>query len=255
MNFDSILKLLNNPVFCVLLGSFLTGMFSIVVEFKKNSLSYSSYLLQKKEEFFIKLMDFLLEVQLTLENNETLYDWSNKGASQKLNEKFQQTLPLISLYGTPKIKKEFASLMSKLLSKIQCEKEFKYFIEQVSYELKLTKRNTLLMRILYYWNSKKQQKIIKIDNEKSFTLFYIKAFSEMEKIGFKNKKYFDFYKGIILKVCKLAKNTFSDQLIQEIESNVSSLPFNDGHKQLKKFLDMIACKFYQILDKQQKSTL
>lgn len=245
VSFNNILILLKEPLIGVIIGSVLTGIFTLWTDARKNTLTSNQYLKRKQEEFCLTAIDFLMNLRDSVLGIKNTLLWHQTPASNKQNSNFEKVVPLLTLYTTKRMRKNFISVTTKLLYGIYCEKEFWFFIKQFSYELGFNKK----VFIIDYFNDIIEKLKIKKDNQKTFLLYLIRVMSEMQLLVKRDSTKIIYCKNFIHRICQESKGILSRKFLKEIEYEIGQLSLKSSQKQIKICLDNLAPKFEEQLKK------
>lgn len=239
MNFNDVLILLREPLTGVFIGAILTGCFALWTETRRNTLNSNQYLKRKQEEFCLNAIDFLMDLRENIINAKNLLLLHQSPTTSKQNYNFEKVIPLLTLYTTPRMRKKFVQLSTKLLCGIYCEKEFWFFVKQFSYELGFNKK----VFVIDCFKDMLEKFRIKKDNRITFIVFLIRIISEMQIVLKKDPQKIVYCKKFIHEVCQQAKGILPKKFLNEIENNITQLSPKSSAKQVKICLDNLAPKF------------
>ena len=124
---SKLITFFNHPLAGVIVGATITAVFSLVIEYLRNKQNKVDALEQKKEEFYIEIIEYITDLYSKVLTVEDPAIWRKNETSTALTEKFSKIIPKFILYGNDRIKEKFTSVSMNLLMGVPCIKEINMF--------------------------------------------------------------------------------------------------------------------------------
>lgn len=245
MNSELIEKITHSSLNGLIIGALLTFIFSLIIEWRKQKMDYNIKLQNKKEEFYINLIDFLNLLLGEVLINSDCSNWSDIQSSKEINKKFNNINQMMFLYGNDRIRKSFSKLSCKLLSGILCTTELKYFYQLLGFELNISQKQSSLIRYTFFkLKTINYRKKIYKENKKLFLIKFIKILDKLKDSKSNDKKDFGSIKRNMEMLLTESESYFQYEFIYNIKNTLDKLEKIEDKQEIKTILDSLANDFF-----------